>query len=426
VNIRISNHLLVIGGLCVSLATDSSACSAEKTSSSDDSIGNIGNTNTLDATGGSLSSTGGQAGANVGSGGVANLGGSPGSGGTASVAEADGGSCGRVTEKSKNTRTPVDVIIGIDTSGSTSQYVQMTQDNLNAFAQQITKANVDVHIIIVASTKTGRVPYYDVDGPCIAPPLGSGNCPDDSNPPKYVHLDVYVDSFGVLDAYINQYPNYKKYLRNNSVKTFVSITDDNADPSSNPLAVAAGYPAPAYHTADAFIDAVNKLEPKVSTLDVHTTPMWSDWRYSAIFTIEMCPTSSYGSVGAVHAELVERTKGVAGDICKQDFKPVFDTLANNLVSGTRLACEWVIPKPPNGEELDINNTAVQFTVNGKKEPPLPKVQNEASCKDHEAWYYDKPTVPTRVLACPAMCERVQAAREAEVAILFDCASPVIE
>jgi hypothetical protein len=368
-------------------------------------------------------STGGTSAADIkGTGGNATIDTVPQNNGVDTVSEVGAGSCGKVTQKGENTRTPVDVIIGIDTSGSTSQYVQMTQDNLNAFAQQITDAHVDVHIIIVASTKTGRMPYYDVDGPCIAPPLGSGNCPDDSKPPKYVHLDVYVDSFGVLDAYINQYPNYKKYLRDNSVKTFVSITDDNADPSTNPLAVAANYPAPTYHSADAFIDAVNKLEP--GGLDAPSAT-WSNWRYSAIYTIEMCPTSSYGSIGTVHEELVKRTKGVAGDICKQDFKPVFDTLADNLVDSTRLACEWVIPKPPSGEALDVEHTAVQFTVNGKKESPLPRVQNKASCKDHEAWYYDNPTAPTRVFTCPAMCQRVQAAREAEVAILFDCASPVI-
>jgi hypothetical protein len=75
--------------------------------------------------------------------------------------------------------------------------------------------------------------------------------------------------------------------------------------------------------------------------------------------------------------------------------------------------------------LDIDKTAVQFTVNGIQEPPLPKAQDSTICEDHEAWYYDNPAAPTRVLACPAMCTRVQAASEAEVNVLFDCVPPVI-
>ncbi|MBN1655849.1 MAG: hypothetical protein JXA30_18935 [Deltaproteobacteria bacterium] len=341
----------------------------------------------------------------------------PDGGSTVRVSKSDAGNCGEVTEKTKNTRTPVDIIFGIDTSGSMSEEVAMVQENMNAFSRQIMDANIDVRVIVLSTLQIGRIPYYDVDGPCIAAPLGSGACPEDSNPPTYVHLDVIVDSFGVLDVYINQYPNYRQYLRENSIKTFVTISDDDADNSTNPFAVALGVPQPSYHSAEAFIDAVNQLEPN--------SPMWSNWRYSAIYSYTLCPPSQFGAIGVVHGQLVERTGGVGGDLCLQDFQPVFDALATEVVSSTKIACEWVIPAPPSGERLDVDNTAVQFTVNGIKENPLPRILDAAKCENHEAWYYDNPDSPTRVLACPVMCRRVQAAQQAEVTILFGCAPPLV-
>ena len=328
----------------------------------------------------------------------------------------DAGACGRVIQKTENVRAPVDIIFGIDTSGSMMEEVAQVQQNLNAFSQQIIAANVDVHVIILASLQTGVVPGgAAVDGPCIGAPLGSGRCPDDSKPPAFVHLNAPVASWDVLDVYVNRYPEYKAHLRENSLKTFVTISDDNADSATHPIGFI--LPPPVHHTADSFITAVAALEPG--------SPMWSNWRYSGIYSFTLCPPSQFGAVGVVHADLVQKTKGVAGDLCLQNFQPVFDVLAAEVVTGSKIACDWSIPPPPNGEKLDVNNTAVQFTVNGVQEPPLPKIADGASCAGHEAWYYDNPAAPTRVFACPAMCQRVQAAKNAEVAVLFDCAPPQI-
>jgi hypothetical protein len=368
-----------------------------------------------EASGGSSLATQGQGGAKSS--------GTSGSDSATTTSDVSGGKCGIVTQRSKNTRMPADIIIGIDTSGSMSEEVLMVQENLNAFSEQIIKADIDVHVILIADPQTGVLPYYTVDGPCIAAPLGSGNCPDDSKPPTFVHLNVQIDSFNMLDKFIEQYPQYKQYLRENSLKSFLSISDDNADTTTNAMAVAAGWPQPVIHTADAFIKAINELEPG-PTPDVKWT-MWSNWFYAGIYSFSICASSQFGAVGTVYAELIERTNGVGGDLCLQDFKPVFDRLATSVVGGSKIACEWAIPKSPNGEELNVDNTSVQFTVNGKKESPLPRALDKSVCKDHEAWYYDNPTAPTRVLACPAMCERVQAAREAEVIVLFDCAPPIV-
>jgi len=339
-----------------------------------------------------------------------------GSGGSSQLV-VDGGECGAVVEKAEMVLTPVDIIFGIDTSMSMIEEVLMMQENLNAFSQQIIDANIDAHVIVLSALQTGAPVIRTIDGPCIAPPLGSGSCPDDSLPPTYVHIDALVTSFDVLDVYINQYPQYKPHLRENSLKTFVTISDDNATNETHPMGSMNPDEKPVHHNADLFIDAVAQLEPG--------SPMWSNWRYSGIYSFTMCPASLMGAVGEIHAELVQRTQGVAGDLCLQDFQPVFDELAKELVSGSKLACDWAIPAPPEDELMDIEMTSVQFTLNGIQESPLPRILDGANCADHDAWYYDRPENPTRIFACPVTCERVQAADRAEVGILFGCEPPIV-
>jgi len=352
----------------------------------------------------------------------------PDSGGS-SLPEVDGGECGAVVEKAEIVRTPVDIIFGIDTSPSMVEEVAMVQENMNAFSQQIIDANIDVRVIVLSGFEVpepaeGTPPMLaEVDGPCIAPPLGSGSCPEDSNPPTYVHIEAPVGSWNVLDVYIDQYPQYKQYLRENSLKTFVTISDDNANPETNPASAMVGFmdptQIPVHITADLFIDAVAQLEPADSA-------MWSNWHYSSIYCFTKCePYADLGAIGAVHQELVDRTQGVAGDLCLQDFQPVFDQLAVELVSGSNLACDWPIPAPPEDEVMEIEKTSVQFTLDGVQEDPLPRILDGTQCGEHDAWYYDNPTEPTRIFACPVTCERVQAADLAEVGILFGCKPPIV-
>jgi hypothetical protein len=93
--------------------------------------------------------------------------------------------CGAVSQMAENVLQPVDIIFGIDTSGSMAEEVAEVQKNLNAFSQQIIAAGIDVRVIMLASPKGAGAGSggYAVDGPCIAPPLGSGQCPADSKPP---------------------------------------------------------------------------------------------------------------------------------------------------------------------------------------------------------------------------------------------------
>jgi hypothetical protein len=336
--------------------------------------------------------------------------------------------CGAVSQMAENVLQPVDIIFGIDTSGSMAEEVAEVQKNLNAFSQQIIAAGIDVRVIMLASLKgTGAGSGgYAVDGPCIAPPLGSGQCPADSKPPTYVHLDKKVTSWDVLDVFAKSYPDYKPHLRENSLKNFVAISDDDATSQNNPAGIlvsgifgnSIGL-VPTIDTADKFTDAVHALDPN--------SLMWTNWRYSGIFAFSgTCPSAAGGGAeGKVHRELVMRTKGVAGDLCLQNFAPVFDQLAKQVTATVSLACDWAIPPPPNGKAFDSNRTNVQLTLDGAAEG-LAKIPTGKTCDDRGGWHYDDDAKPTRVIACPASCKRIQSVgSKARIDLLFGCDTVVL-
>ena len=51
-----------------------------------------------------------------------------------------------------------------------------------------------------------------------------------------------------------------------------------------------------------------------------------------------------------------------------------------------------------------------------------KVADEAACGAADGWFYDDPSAPSSVVACPATCERIEAASDIRVNLLFGCAT----
>lgn len=310
-------------------------------------------------------------------------------------------------QEAQNMRQPADIIFGVDTTGSMAEEIGFTEQNMNAFSQQISNAGIDVHVILISGLQDGmqEVPIY-VDGVCIDAPLGTGSCPADAKPPSYAHIAHPLADWDILQGYIDTYSMYKQYLRADSFKTFVSISD--GDIAGNPIL------QQPINSADKFIDAVSRLEPQSS--------LWNDWRYSAIYSFSACGVGN--DVGTVHADLVQRTHGIAGDLCLQDFKPVFDDLAKQVTQVVRLACQWEIPSAPQGETFDAKETNVQLSLDGHTEQ-LGKAPSVADCGARDGWYYDSDAAPRRVIACPSTCSRIQLAQDAQVRVLFGCETVVL-
>jgi hypothetical protein len=310
-----------------------------------------------------------------------------------------GNECAAVTETAQNQYAPVDIIFAIDTSGSMSDEKNFVQQNMNIFSQQIFLANIDHHVVMVADASP--------DGPCINVPLGSGQCPADSKPPEYLHVVQSVGSTNALQIILDTQPQWAASIRPNSVKHLVVVSDDESDMD-----------------AATFDAAFKALDPSYTGYFFHAIVAFEAPDEFECFGGADCCAGGFiplsEEVGQVYLNLVSLTGGVAGDLCDQQFGPVFTQIAQSVQTNVPLACEWEIPPPPEGESFDPTKVNVELDIDGVPESVY-YVENEAACAGADGWYYFPDAVtPQTIRICPATCTRVQAAADASVDILFGC------
>jgi hypothetical protein len=297
------------------------------------------------------------------------------------------------------------------------------QSNMNAFSAQIEASGIDVHVILVSSPLAAAgmgtcvdptgiacifVPGLNADGNgiCLDPPLGAaGACPskDDSNPATgYLHVLHAVASNDALNVLQSTFSSWQSMLRPDAVKTFIVVTDDEV--RGNP-------------TGDEFVTWVNS-QPIFTS---------AKWRFSGVF----CATNgaNCSNVGATYSKLVSQTQGVAGDLAlfgsgqvDAQFKAVTDSLADAIVrDAVPVDCAWKIPSPGDGKAVNPKQVNVHYTNTAGATQTIYQVNDAPTCtSDVLNWYYDDPTQPTQVKACPETCKIIQADQKARIDVLFGC------
>ncbi|MBW2456251.1 MAG: VWA domain-containing protein [Deltaproteobacteria bacterium] len=333
-------------------------------------------------------------------GGAGGIGGGFGNNGGSSSSSGNGGDCAEVSEAAENKIQPADIILAIDQSGSMDLETSWVTNQLNGFATQITQSGIDVHVVVIAG-KPGSE-----NGFCIPAPLGSGNCPADDNPPIFKHVDQHVDSSDALLQILGRYDDYKDMLRPDAAKHVIVISDDDSSLGSA-----------------AFDTQLKALDP----------PLFDDYVFHAIvsddddpgtFDCIISPQPCCGvsaDEGKVYKQLISMTGGVFGDLCQQNFQPVWNQVSTQVATNATLACEWDIPEPPEGEVFDPDLVNVEFTVEGGSPQSLGQVPSEAECSQYSGgWYYDDPVNPTKILVCPDTCAAIQSADNATISIKFGC------
>jgi hypothetical protein len=333
---------------------------------------------------------------------------SGGNGGSSGNGAAGDGAAGRmVTENCAMTKAsamdimtvrPADIIFAIDSSSSMDEEIAFVQTNMNAFSQQISASGIDAHVIMIADDAA-------MDAICIGAPLGSGTCPDDSKLPNYAHIPVSVGSHDALDQIVDTFPMWRQHLRPEATKSFVVVTDDDA-PLTGP---GGGGMAPRIVTAQAFVDEITALDPM----------LFAQWTFNGVYCFTDCaPTAA--AVGQVYIDLVARTMGVGGDLCLQNFQPVFDQLAKQIItnSGSTIACEWALPAAPTGQSFAREFVKVDRTTSAGT-TPLTQVATEAACATG-GWHFDHLLNPTKILACPNTCMEMQNQSGGKIEVSFGC------
>jgi hypothetical protein len=336
--------------------------------------------------------------------------------------------CEGISQGVQTEPVPVDIIWGVDTSGSMTEEAAAVQENINAFSQQIIAAKIDVHVVMLSGYVECQPPIPIIrpnpvcsPGICVGAPLGTGQCPGDSKPPAFFHHpQAKVDSQDGAVVFINRFPEYKQMLRPNSLKYLVIVTDDDST----------GEDAQTYaDNPDKFIADYTALDPLLRDANG-----MANWKMSGIYAHKGrdngCPNAA--RVGTFWKGVIDKTGGVHGDICAcpagqqatctQTFKTVFDSLAKQIVTASKpLDCEYPIPPPPAGKSFDKEKVNVDLISGGATENIGWVTDANACHAELGGWYYDSNDAPTRILTCPKSCDKIKATMNGSVSVAFGCA-----
>lgn len=308
------------------------------------------------------------------------------------------GACESIDMMSSVGLQPADILVVIDNSGSMDFEAMQVQAKMNAFSSQIFLANIDAHVVLISQ--------IDGDtGVCLDPPLGAmGGCPtDDNNPPGYQHIIDGVDSNNALEKLIQHHPDWAGAMRATASKHIIIVTDDNSDLSAND-----------------FQTMWAALDPTYVPYKLHAIAAPEGPVAGCLNQTSCCITSA--AAGAVYMQLTMATGGVFGNLCDQEFQPIFDAVAEQVIQGSTLACEFSIPPPPDGESFDPMKVNVEF-FDGVGSLDIGYVESPADCGGvSDGWYYDDVDNPTSIILCPQTCDTIQGFQGAQISIQFGCAT----
>jgi hypothetical protein len=368
---------------------------------------------TTSSAGGQAAGASGPGGAGTGAGSTTTSGGGGAGGGFETTTNVGGfEQCTGVSSTAEAQKQPADIIIAVDTSGSMSEEADQVQSNLNDFATIITSSGIDVHVVLISDATV-----------CIPAPLGSSNpcvVPDD-NLPAYRHVLQTVASTDALEQILATYPQWQPSLRPNATKTFLVVTDDESDMSDSTFSqqlLALDPPTFQGFTFHAIVGMGNPLQCFGFSCPMNNPCCYTEGPFGCLSYAE--------EVGQQYLDLVSQSGGVSGNLCLQEFAPIFSDMAEGVIVASELSCDYAIPAPPEGETLDPTKVNVLYTPGGGMQQPIYNVPGGAAdCGPEGGWYYDDPESPTKILICPATCEVLQADTMGQVDVEFGCATQIV-
>jgi len=344
--------------------------------------------------------------------------------------------CAAQSAEATLVKKPVDIIFVIDNSGSmgTENAAVVTNVNQN-FAQIIQASGIDYRVILLTSHTTGQ----EVQ---VGPPLSSGatSTVPGNNPPIFYHYDRSVGSHNSLCLALDTYATpdvhsfgqgWGTWLRPEALKLFVEITDDGiscASQKSGHTYNDANSVAGGKTSAEAWDKDLLALDPAqfgteternyvfYSIIGISANqPANKPWEPTDAVMTSECPTAADPGTG--YQWLSNMTGGLKFPVCEgSGFDAVFQKLAEGVIQGAKLACDFEMPAAPPGENLDPNNMLVNYTPSdGSAVVEFKKVANSAACVDN-AFYIEGTTIHL----CPQACTLVQADDNAKMDVLFGC------
>jgi hypothetical protein len=122
-----------------------------------------------------------------------------------------------------------------------------------------------------------------------------------------------------------------------------------------------------------------------------------------------------------HTRTYPVTRTVTHEVTKPVTRTVTRTEYRTEVQKTPMPCEWNIPESTDGS-FDRDKLNVRWSVEEERNTLL-RVGSKADCRE-QAWFYDDPSNPKRVIACDQTCDEIKADVDSTIDILLGCATIV--
>jgi hypothetical protein len=331
---------------------------------------------------------------------------------------------------------PVDIVVLLDNSLSMIDEAKSMEANLNDnFAAILAQSGIDYRVILISN-------HRDTDNllgatsVCISGPLSAGGpCPTQQPVfgERFFHYSVDVGSHDsltlLLDTYAGQRRDdygiapggWSQWLRPGAEKVFLELTDDDS-----------------LLPADVFLSSLTSAAPhQFGTDPLQPTLVWHSivgigekaapadaYQPSEPVELRRCSgnLNSVFNAGATYQELSRRTGGLRFPICQFGaYDVVFRTIAEAVISTTRVACSFAVPDPPAGTTLELDKVAVSYAPGaGGPGQVFGQVTDAAACQSDTFL-----AEPSRITLCPAACDVIRADPGGAVDVLFTCESTVV-
>jgi hypothetical protein len=344
---------------------------------------------------------------------------------------------------------PVDIIVVIDNSGSMAAEIKGVQDNINEnFAEIIEASGLDYRVILVS-----RYGKYTSTQVCIEAPLAGipkGGCATPpsqpvNNPGKFYHYSVEIDSTDSWCRLLNTFdgaqpdlfkfaPNgWQEWLREDAFKIIIEVSDDRVVCSFADAHYNDNNTIPGGASAAAKFDAALRAK---SPAHFGATPETRNYRFYSIVGMSFndppdvpygpddpivttkCPSGVNGGIG--HQSLSVITGALRFPLCDtSSYDALFQQLADGVIQDATLACDFDVPEPPEGKEIDPMSVVVKFTPMDAVQPESFKQVPGPDWCAPKSFYLDG----DKVVLCPQACHAVQHDKEAQIEVEFNC-SPI--
>jgi hypothetical protein len=309
----------------------------------------------------------------------------------------------------------VDIIWVVDASGSMLDEQIKIGANLLQFADEITKANLDIRIVML--TTTAAIPVICPVTPS-DPLAGSALATD----PRYKFIESRVDSNNALEVAVDSYAMYSAFLRPDAATHFVIVTDDESRyrGQATPDARATAFKTD-METALGKRFTLHTISSAGPTACRDPNCMPDTTTGICAFVMLGCGAAA---PGATYYMLADMTHGLTASICESDWKVIFGPLTAAVIESAPLPCNYDIPPPPKGETLDAGKVNVRWTgPMATSDTLLPRAASSDTCASELGWYYDDATAPKQILLCPHSCETI--ATGGTLNISFGCATVML-